>query len=314
MLGSTQVEVEGRGPRVERCALPERTKGCESDEKLNTNEPAVPFGPIGSITVNGVRYEPRPVLLSSAAGVSPASSPNMTGTGGLPPRYEPIAAPRSLSSVRATANMKAWPIVELNVNGILNWPTDADGWTDRAVTMAHLHLGRHAEKIENFTGVMTRMLRQQRKAELLAKVAFKYLDAGWRVVMRGHSNGCDIIRRAAMGMAANTRAARIECAHLIAPAVDADFNRNGFNELLGNGTIKRLVICGSRNDGALKAARITSPLLNLLGNGYGTLGLGGPENVFPAVRARVFTHWNDEFGHSDWLTKDRLLETMRLGV
>jgi predicted alpha/beta hydrolase family esterase len=198
------------------------------------------------------------------------------------------------------------PIVELNVNGILTLPNDADGWTDRAVTLAHLHLNRHAEKIENFTGVVTRMLRQQRKAELLAKVANKYLEAGWRVVMRGHSNGCDIIRRAL-----NLVVRRVECAQFIAPAVDNDFMRNELNWLL-HYKLQRLVICGSRNDWALKAARLSHPFLNLLGNSYGTLGLTGPRCMDPDVVSRVHRHWNDEFGHSDWLTKERLLSTKRL--
>lgn len=223
------------------------------------------------------------------------------------------------SCIAAGGDARA-PIVELNVNGILSLPGDADGWTDRAVTMAHLHLGRHAEKIENFTGVFTRMFRQERKAELLAKVAEKYLSAGWRVVLRGHSNGCDIVRRALVVLRENAwvnpykDSWRIECAHLIAPAVDADFDLNDFNDLLLFGPLKRLVICGSRNDGALKVARVTAPFLNLLGNEYGTLGLIGPQRMSTHVASRVHLHWNDEFGHSDWLTKERLLSTLRLAV
>lgn len=203
------------------------------------------------------------------------------------------------------------PIVELNVNGILTFPNDSDGWTDRAVTMAHIHLGRHAEKIENFTGVVTRMFRQKRKAELLAKVARKYFDAGWRVVMRGHSNGCDIIRRAALIILASC-SHRIECIQWIAPAVDADCERNGVNELLYDGAVKRLVICGSKKDGALKIARASSPILNVFGNAYGTLGLIGPQNLNPINESRVHRFWNDEFGHSDWLLPERLLATLKL--
>jgi len=197
-------------------------------------------------------------------------------------------------------------LIELNINGILTLPGAAQGWTDRAVTLAHLHLGLHAEKLENFTGVLTRMLYQDQRAEFVARIIDKYLERGWTVCLRGHSNGCDIIRRALF-----RTMAPVEAVQLIAPAVDPDFERNGFNQLLRN-KVRRLIVCGGPNDRALKLARVAHPVLNLLGNAYGTLGLVGPQNLAEDVLSKVTHVVNLNYDHSDWVAPQNLLSTMQL--
>ena len=196
--------------------------------------------------------------------------------------------------------------IELNINGILNRPGASQGWTDRAVTLAHLHLGLYAEKLENFTGVFTRMLYQDKRAEFVADIANKYLERGWSVYLRGHSNGCDIIRRALF-----RTMAPIDAVQLIAPAVDPDFERNGMNQLL-RGKVKRLVLCGGPKDSTLKVARLSHPVLNLFGNGYGTLGLTGPRNLAEDVKGKVTHVVNLHFDHSDWVAPENLLSTLKL--
>ena len=197
--------------------------------------------------------------------------------------------------------------VELNINGILAWPGKSEGWTDRAVTHAHLDLGMYAEKLENFTGVFTRMLFQEKRAKFVARIANKYLEHGWTVYLRGHSNGCDIIRRALFHTSSP-----IEAAQLVAPAVEPDFERNGFNQLLREGKVKRLLVCWSPNDRSLKFAQHTHAILNIFGNAYGTLGLVGPQNVAPEVEALVTSVANVQFDHGDWLAKENILATMDL--
>lgn len=197
--------------------------------------------------------------------------------------------------------------VELNINGILALPGKSEGWTDRAVTHAHLDLGMYAEKLENFTGVFTRMLFQEKRARFVARIANKYLERGWSVYLRGHSNGCDIIRRALFHTARP-----IEAAQLIAAAVEPDFERNGFNQLLRDGKVKRLVVCWSPNDKALDLARYSHPILNVFGNAYGILGLIGPQNVAADVQALVTVVANVRFDHSGWVAKENLLATMEI--
>jgi len=197
--------------------------------------------------------------------------------------------------------------VELNINGILTCPGKSEGWTDRAVTHAHLDMDVFAEKLENFTGIFTRMLFQEKRARFVARIANKYLERGWNVYLRGHSNGCDIIRRAL-----SHTASPIEAAQLVAPAVEPDFERNGFNRLLREGKVKRLMVCWSPNDRTLRLARHSHAVLNILGNAYGILGLIGPQNVAPDVESRVTAVANVQYDHGDWLAKENLLATMEL--
>jgi predicted alpha/beta hydrolase family esterase len=197
--------------------------------------------------------------------------------------------------------------IELNVNGILTFPGDSQGWTDRAVTHAHLEFDLYAEKLENFTPILTRVILQERRARFVARIANKYIDHGWTVYLRGHSNGCDIIRRALFHIKEPIKAAQ-----LIAPAVEPDFEKNGFNQLLRDGCVERLLVCWGPNDEALRWAKWSHPVLNLFGNAYGIMGMVGPQNVAPDVKHLVTSIANVHFGHNDWVHRDHLLNTMRL--
>ena len=200
-------------------------------------------------------------------------------------------------------------VVEINVNGILTNPGRSTGWCDYAVTLAHRHHGVRAEKFEHFSGLLTRHIWQDRRARALAALANDYLSFGWVVRMRGHSNGADVICRSLRYLAPG---GRIESVQLIAAACPASFERNGLNDALMDGRLARVVLCCSPDDRALWAARITYPLLNLIGNGYGCLGFSGPLNVDDSIEHRVRTVWRPGFDHCDWLTPDNLLATMRM--
>lgn len=198
--------------------------------------------------------------------------------------------------------------VEININGILAAPGRADGWTDRAVTLAHVKYGMRAEKFEHFSGVLTRHIFQERRAVGLATLADRYLAAGFAVYLRGHSNGCDVICRALKYL----RHGAIEAIGLIAAAAEPDFARNGLNAALLEGRVSRVVLGCSPDDRALWLARATHPFLNLVGNGYGCLGFCGPLNVDDHIEHRVRTHWRPGYDHGTWFDEPHLLETLLL--
>lgn len=198
--------------------------------------------------------------------------------------------------------------VEININGILAAPGRSDGWTDRAVTLGHTHLGVREEKFEHFSGVLTRHIWQEKRAIGLAELANKYLAKGWRVFLRGHSNGCDVICRAIKHIEHGS----IAGIQLIAAACQADFGKNGLNDALLHGRVQKAVLCCSSDDRALWLARASHPVLRLFANGYGSLGFSGPLNVLDAIEHRVCTVWRPGFDHGDWLIGPELLRTMRL--
>ena len=198
--------------------------------------------------------------------------------------------------------------VEINVNGILAFPGRSDGWTDRAVTLSHLHLGVRGEKFEHFSGCLTRFIWQEKRAIALASLANNYLARGWQVFYRAHSNGCDVAIRSLR----HIEHGHIAGMQLIAAAAEADFHRNGLNSALLHNRVSRVHLCCSPDDKALWAARISHPFLNVVGNGYGSLGFTGPLNVADEIEHRVSTHWEPGFDHGSWLIGPQLLRTMKL--
>lgn len=189
------------------------------------------------------------------------------------------------------------------INGILARPGDAEGWTDRAVTWTHLHTGFRGEKLEYFSGVLTRRLFQQARAAKYARMVRRYLTAGYTVSLVGHSNGCDLALRIAalVGEAGGA----LRHLHLVAAAAEADFDENGLNFLLHDGTVRRVQVYVSRADRALRFAQSTARPLNalrLLGLnlGYGSLGLTGPLAGTVQHASRVSVIDRPGYGHGTW--------------
>lgn len=197
--------------------------------------------------------------------------------------------------------------VEININGILAFPGRSDGWTDRAVTLAHTHLLIRSEKFEHFSGVLTRHVWQEKRAAALAALVNRYIGRGWHVFLRGHSNGCDVICRSLAHIDG-----AVEGIQLIAGACEADFGTNGLNAALRDGRLHRVQLCCSPDDRALWLARLSHPFLSIFSNGYGSLGFSGPMNVADEIEHRVSTHWEPGYDHGTWLEGDNLLHTMSL--
>jgi pimeloyl-ACP methyl ester carboxylesterase len=175
------------------------------------------------------------------------------------------------------------------VNGILNCPGDHDGWTDRAATWVNVRTKDRAEKFEYFCGPLTRRLRLNSHAQDLAHLVAQYHDH--RVVLVGHSNGCELICRAL-----RVSGVRIEDVHLISGACSPDFNRNGLAEVMESGRVQRVVVYVAGKDLPMRLAKWTGKLLGLFGLGYGTLGHRGPLNHPAGVRVVI----EPGYGHSTW--------------
>jgi hypothetical protein len=192
------------------------------------------------------------------------------------------------------------------INGIRTNPGESDGWTDRFVTWINTRLpdGVVAEKFEYYTSALLRGLRQRQRADEIAKKVGYYRRAGYRVVLVGHSNGCDLIARVLEACGAE-----IDAAHLISPAAD----EQGFAEAIREGLIRRIHIYGSKNDKALRFAAATRPLIGWLGLGYGSMGLRGREfaALFPEV---VQDHSDDSQGHSTWMQRGQRFEALMQAI
>lgn len=197
------------------------------------------------------------------------------------------------------------PTCYLAINGIHSDPGAADGWTDRFVDWMHTQRGAGiyvAEKFEYYTNFALRWFRQRARANAIAATVNARRRAGYRVVLVGHSNGCDLI-----GKVLTDTGADVDACHLFAPATDEEC----FIDAMARGTVRRIHTYGSRNDSALKLAGFSKLALGWAQLGYGSMGLRCHEFAaqFPGV---VFDHSNDKFGHSTWFEGPRFDATMRL--
>lgn len=177
------------------------------------------------------------------------------------------------------------------INGIKTDPSDSRGWTDEFVSSLNIDTPDwvQAEKFEYYTSALFRRFSQRKRAEELVRKINTYLNAGYRVVLIGHSNGCDLIARVFnMGV-------RVDAVHLFAAATEEKY----FEEAIQNKLVRRIHLYGSPNDLALKTASWTSKFLNLFGVGYGSMGLRGNTlaEKYPNI---VKDHSIKGYGHSTW--------------
>jgi len=177
------------------------------------------------------------------------------------------------------------------INGIRAKPSDPRGWTDEFVTSLNIDTPEwvQAEKFEYYTTALLRWMSQRKHANELARKVNAYLNAGYRVVLIGHSNGCDLIARLFdMDM-------RIDSAHLFAAA---SYEKD-FETAIQHRLVRRVHLYGSSDDLALKTASLTSKVLNWFGLGYGSLGLRGQTlaEKYPGI---VKDHSIKGYGHSTW--------------
>lgn len=195
-------------------------------------------------------------------------------------------------------------VVFIFVNGIMTFPGASDNWNGRATSWA-LQRGRLAEKCEYFVGPISRMFGQWSRAKKLAKTMRFYYSRGFKMVLVGHSNGCDVIHKALV----RSEWPEVMSLHLIAAASEADFQKTGYNEALRTNRIGEIhCYVGTRD----KALWFASRSWLARGIGYGSLGQDGPRKLASDVESRVH-EVRKPFSHSTWFdeedgTFDRLME------
>lgn len=188
------------------------------------------------------------------------------------------------------------------INGILNVPGDVSGWTDKAEAWIEVNTVHPATRLEYFSDAIFRRFQQEHLVDDLATICERYDDH--KIVLVGHSNGCDIIIRLIKRMKHD-----IHHAHLIAGACERDFYKNGINMAIMEGTLGRVTVYWSPKDKALKKARLSSRLFGWMGLGYGYMGLTGPFNVSDKISHKV-NSVERHFDHSQWFSTKNFDETM----
>ena len=203
----------------------------------------------------------------------------------------------------------------LLVNGIDTFPGVSANWNGRGVTWIHVTTDYKAEKIEYFCGPIDRAFGQKERAEKFSRTAQFYSPTAWQRIGVGHSNGAAVISSALMNEAdAATKAGktpdRYEEVHLVAGAVNEDFDANGFNKALITGQVGKIfVYCGGKDEPLRLAATWFGRFL-----GYGGLGHYGSQKVNPIIEDRVTVIKNGRwlnFGHSDCWHDDNFDATMK---
>jgi len=191
----------------------------------------------------------------------------------------------------------------LVVNGILTDPSDINGWCD-IFEDYYQNEGYACTKYEYFSGAITRFFKQGKRVKQLEEIINRTKSP---LIYVGHSNGCELFSR----LMKDSKCV-FEAAHLFSPAMQADCNLNGITLGLLTNRVKNVYLYCSRRDIVLRDWASKTSFLRFLGLGYGTLGYSGPVNVLPQIEHRVYVHWNNRFGHSDWFTKKNVGESFAL--
>lgn len=187
------------------------------------------------------------------------------------------------------------------INGILTDPRRDDAWTDAG----EFWLGTHTDGVVvnryEYNGIpLLSIFGQNRRAKKVIEIVKGYTEAGDRVILVGHSNGCDIIAR----VIAETQ---VDEVHLISPATDEASIEKG----IAAGRVGLVFIYGSTGDMALKYGARASRVITLGLGGYGSLGLRGPALAakWPGI-VRDFS--NNSYGHGTWIDGTHLEQTLTL--
>ena len=181
------------------------------------------------------------------------------------------------------------------VNGIRTDPEDVRGWQFRAARWIETTRVGRAGTYAYHTYAVTRWLEQETHVRRCYECLAEYVG-NHNIVFVGHSNAGDLFLR----LLREYPTLPFRAAHLIAPAADPDFERNGLNRALRRGQVDRVVVYGSEDDRALKLAGFSRRVLGWAGLGYGDLGRVGARNVGPDVEHLYKPDFRPGYDHSDW--------------
>lgn len=186
------------------------------------------------------------------------------------------------------------------VNGIFNDPGSDNAWTDFGVDWLNLHTVEPTVTVayEYGTDAIFRSLKQKARTEAIARRADAYHQNGDRVILVGHSNGCDLIARV-------IKTQQVDEVHLISPATDESELDVGIKA----GNVGAVFIYGSTGDLVLKYGARATRILTLGLAGFGSLGLRGP--AYAAKHPKiVFDLSDNRHGHGTWLDDHNLIATL----
>lgn len=188
-------------------------------------------------------------------------------------------------------------------NGVNSNPEDVKAWTDKGEDYLEENTQDDVKRYEYESWLPLRRLTQETHVDDLEFICKEASRKNKEIILVGHSNAGDLYQRLV-----KRKNLKFKFLHLIAAANERDFNKNGFNQALLDGRIEKIFCYCSKNDEALKRAKMTWSFLNLIGLGFGWLGLDGPLNVDEGVKDRVVVIWKN-YKHSGWLNKDNFKET-----
>lgn len=197
------------------------------------------------------------------------------------------------------------PTIIICINGIRTKPGRTDAWTDEMAAALNVRTPPQVKTgtFEYYSSALFRWVGQRKRAAELTRRCRQYAAGGYRIVLIGHSNGCDLIARVLRAAEGPAAAFKVHSAHLFAAAAD----EKDYTRALEANVIERLHLYGSPNDAVLKKAVWSKRLGGWLGLGYDSLGLRG--KAFAAQHpARVFDHSIPVYGHSTWFVKGTLFE------
>jgi len=177
--------------------------------------------------------------------------------------------------------------------GIMTDAEDNFNWSPSGCDWIEKHLKQPAREIDSEFAPIRTKTKLNSKSEEAARV-LESLAPDFRLKVITHSNGGELFSRAV-----RITPVRIEEAHLVAAACDADFDKNGFNDALVQDRIGKMKLYCSKIDEALFWARISKFLAGWAGYGYGSLGRSGPKNVSSYASIHLSTIWKD-YKHSAW--------------
>lgn len=190
-------------------------------------------------------------------------------------------------------------IIYFAKNGIRTGTKENKNWGPK---FSHHMLvrGYIAEEYRYSTWAITRRIGLDRHVRAIAEKLRRYSNNGWDIVLVSHSNGCEMDRRLMVNEGIVPKQV-----WWYAPAVEADFSKNGLNYFLSkHQTIVN--VFASEKDFVLKHVAGWSRKLTFGKLGYGSLGHTGPVNLTSPGQVQTLT--NDSLGHNDYFKKANIIE------
>lgn len=213
-------------------------------------------------------------------------------------------------------------MIALALHGILTGRSDVT-WPERLQTFAHrVNPGGFVVLTDQYdAGPFPRVnwwIGNPRMARAMTRRVLSWLEDGVheRVALVGHSNGCDIVRRVAIELAA--AGVVVDALIMVAPPISPDLKGNGLAPHLASGKLKRVVCYFTPHDTVLAPVRNLNPLTwfgNVARWPYGNAGRVGLKDCptvlehADAPNAAAFNRIFPDYGHTTYFSAAASLST-----